>query len=91
MDSSTALFREAWTEMDKDLCLSLRKLEDSIDREDGEFTARDAFENRVFDGVTSHAGVRKKLARLQAGGKLTARDAYDPVVKKKVKAYKIKD
>ena len=91
MASPATLFQEVWIEMNKDLCLSLRELTVSIDREGGEFTAREAFEDQVFDGIISHAGTRKRLLKLRASGKLTARDAYDPVVSRIVKAYKIKE
>ena len=72
--------------MDDELRNTLKELdaENTIDRDAGEFTASEA----VGIWATTISGTRKKLRRLLADGKVTVREAYDPEVKRKVKAYR---
>ena len=72
--------------MDDELRNALKELdaENTIDRAAGEFTASEA----VGIWATTVSGTRKKLCRLMADGKVTAREVYDPEVKRKVSAYR---
>ena len=72
--------------MDDELRDALRELdaENTIDREDGEFTAGDAV--GVW-GVGKSATLRR-CNKLVDDGKLTVRNVYDPEVKMKVNAYR---
>ena len=72
--------------MDDELREDLRLLdaENTIDRDDGEFTIADS----VGIWAETRSGTQKKLAKLVAAGKLTKRKAYDPESKAKVNAYR---
>ena len=59
--------------------------ENTIDRDDGEFTASEA----VGIWAKTPSGTRKKLRRLYVAGKVTVREVYDPEVKRMVNAYKM--
>ena len=74
------------TKMDDELRDALRELdaENTIDRDDGEFTIVDA----VGIWAESRSGTQKKANRLVEEGKLTVRRVYDPECKNKVNAYK---
>ena len=86
MASSETLLLEAWKEMNEELRNALKELdaENTIDRDAGEFTASEA----VGIWAETIGGTRKKLRRLMAAGKVTAREVYDPEVKRKVNAYR---
>jgi len=72
--------------MDDELRDALRALdaENTIDRDAGEFTAKDAI------GIwgTGKSATLRKCNKLVEDGKLTVRSVYDPEAKMKVNAYK---
>ena len=85
--SSIADLPSDWRrQMDDELRDALRELdaENTIDRDDGEFTIVDA----VGIWAESRSGTQKKANRLVEEGKLTVRRVYDPECKNKVNAYK---
>jgi len=85
--TTTADLPAGWRrQMDDELRETLKELdvENTIDRDAGEFTASEA----IGIWATTVSGTRKKLRRLKAAGKVTAREVYDPEVKRKVNAYR---
>lgn len=91
MDSDAALFQEAWIEMNQEARDALGKMisEDIIDREGGEFTAKDVI--GMWPNVNSISGTKKRCALLVEQDKLTRRRVFDPSVGQWVRAYKIKE
>ena len=83
--SSVADLQSDWRrKVDDELRDALKALDDTIDRDAGEFTAKDAV---GIWGVGRSATLRK-CNKLVDDGKLTVRGAYDPEVKMRVNAYK---
>ena len=70
--------------MDDEMREALKELGAENNIQEDEFTAKDA----VGIWRPSYSGTKKHLYRLLNDGSVTVREAYDPSVKRKVRAYK---